>query len=322
MTGRSIAIAAASAALLVASGGAACGGETHEFWPELQFHKWFDERRSRAIFMMSHNRDRDSNSTYQAEVGLTFEHHFTSWFWGRIGYRHGNSTDGGPFQENRLLAEQIFRMPLGFGFSADFRTREDFRWLNTGFFVRLRERIQVQRDITIGNYFFTPYASAEVIRLRPEPRLRLPRRPHGPQASAPSWASAPAIRLGGARTHLRVVPACRPPRPPRGDRLLARGQAPPWPSVAPAIARRTCSSITRTRPRLRGARRLPRPPASASTSPRRRKKRAALAPRPILVRLEVPTVRSTSRLAGCAGCRRWPPAWTGYSCRSFPSASW
>lgn len=159
MTGWSTAIASA---LLVASAGMAHAGETHEFWPELQFHKWFNERESRAIFMMSHSRDRDSGSTYQAEVGLTFEHHFTNWFWGRLGYRHANSTDGGPFQENRLLAEQIFRMPLGFGFSADFRTREDFRWLNTGFFVRIRERIQVQRDVTIGNYLFTPYASAEV----------------------------------------------------------------------------------------------------------------------------------------------------------------
>lgn len=137
-------------------------GETHEFWPELQFHKWFNERQSRAIFMTSVNRDRDSGSNYQAEVGLTMEHHFTDWLWGRLGYRHGNSTDAGPFFENRLIAEQIFRMPLGFGFSADFRTREDFRWLNDGFFVRLRERIQVQRDVTIGSYLFTPYTSAEV----------------------------------------------------------------------------------------------------------------------------------------------------------------
>lgn len=152
----------AAAALLVAPGGAARGEEHHEFWPELQFHKWFNERQSRAIFMLSVSRDRDTGTSYQAEAGLTFEHHFTDWFWGRLGYRHGNSTEGGPFQENRLLAEQIFRMPLGFGFSADFRTREDFRWLNTGFSMRLRERIQVQRDITIGSYLFTPYASAEV----------------------------------------------------------------------------------------------------------------------------------------------------------------
>ncbi|MFZ5780554.1 MAG: hypothetical protein ACOY4R_10195 [Pseudomonadota bacterium] len=47
----------------------------------------------------------------QAEAGLTFEHHFTDWFWGRIGYRHGNAADGGPFQENRLLTEQILNMP-------------------------------------------------------------------------------------------------------------------------------------------------------------------------------------------------------------------
>lgn len=141
---------------------AAHAGENHELWPELQFHKWFNDHQSRAIFMTSVNRDRDSGNSTQAEVGLTFEHHFTDWFWGRLGYRHGNATDGGPFQENRLLAEQIFNMPLGFGFSAAFRTREDFRWLNNGFFVRLRERIQVQRDVTIGDYQFTPYASAEV----------------------------------------------------------------------------------------------------------------------------------------------------------------
>ncbi|TAJ91048.1 MAG: DUF2490 domain-containing protein [Reyranella sp.] len=41
-------------------------------------------------------------------------------------------------------------------------TREDFRWLDSGFAVRLRERLQVQRDVTIGNYTFTPYTSAEV----------------------------------------------------------------------------------------------------------------------------------------------------------------
>lgn len=155
-----LAIASVSLSLLTAT--VARAEETHEFWPELQFHKWFNDRQSRAIFMMSQNRDRDSRSSYQTEVGLTFEHHFTSWFWGRLGYRHGNATDGGDFQENRLLAEQIFRMPLGFGISADFRTREDLRWLNDGFFVRIRERIQVQRDVTIGNYLFTPYASAEV----------------------------------------------------------------------------------------------------------------------------------------------------------------
>ena len=60
------------------------------------------------------------------------------------------------------MTEQTFHLPIGLGFSADFRTREDFRWLDSGFSVRLRERMQVQRDVTIGHYLFTPYASAEV----------------------------------------------------------------------------------------------------------------------------------------------------------------
>lgn len=140
----------------------ACAGETYEFWPELQVHKWFDDHQSRAILMTSTSRDRDSGSSYQAEFGVTLEHRFADWFSGRVGYRHGSATDGGAFQENRLLTEQTFHLPIGRGVSADFRTREDFRWLDSGFSVRLRERLQVQRDVTIGRYLFTPYASAEV----------------------------------------------------------------------------------------------------------------------------------------------------------------
>lgn len=42
--------------------------QTHECWPGLQFHKWFNGGQSRAIFMMAHSRDGDSNSSYQAEA--------------------------------------------------------------------------------------------------------------------------------------------------------------------------------------------------------------------------------------------------------------
>lgn len=149
-------------ALLLLTTAAARAGETSESWPELQFHKWSDDHQSRLIFMMSVSRDRESGPSYQAEVGVTAEHRFTGWFSGRIGYRHANATDGGAFRENRLLTEQTLHLPIGIGFSADFRTREDFRWLDTGFSVRLRERLQVQRDVKIGHYVFTPYASAEI----------------------------------------------------------------------------------------------------------------------------------------------------------------
>jgi hypothetical protein len=136
--------------------------ETNEFWPEAQLHYWFNDHRSRVIAMAATSRNRDSDTAYQAEQGLTFEHQFESYFLGRIGYRHGSATDGSSFYENRLLTEQTFRIYLPSKVIAEYRTREDFRWLNTGFSMRLRERGQVQRDVTIGNYTFTPYGSAEV----------------------------------------------------------------------------------------------------------------------------------------------------------------
>jgi hypothetical protein len=149
-------------AVVTAFGSSARAEESNEFWPEAQVHYWFNEHRSRAILMGSLSRNRDNNTTYQAEQGLTFEHQFTDNFLGRIGYRHGASTEGGAYNENRLLLEQTFRLYLPSKVIVDARTREDFRWLDSGFAVRLRERLQVQRDITIDNYTFTPYTSAEV----------------------------------------------------------------------------------------------------------------------------------------------------------------
>lgn len=141
---------------------AAQAQEVQEFWPEVQAHYWFNEHRSRAILMASLGRNRDTDTSYQAEQGLTFEHRFTDHFLGRIGYRHGSATDGGAFYENRLLTEQTIRLYLPSAVIAELRTREDFRWLNSGFSVRLRERLQLQRDVTVFDYTFTPYASAEI----------------------------------------------------------------------------------------------------------------------------------------------------------------
>ncbi|HEY6982702.1 DUF2490 domain-containing protein [Reyranella sp.] len=132
-----------------------------DFWPEIDLHVRLDEA-TQVIGMVTYNRDQDSGQVYQAEGGAVVEHRFADWFYGRIGYRHANATDGGPFVENRLLTEQTFRIRLPGKVSIDARTREDFRWLNTGYSMRFRERLQVQRDTSIGDYVFQPYASAEV----------------------------------------------------------------------------------------------------------------------------------------------------------------
>lgn len=51
------------------------------------------------IGLANYSRNRDSGTTYQAEAGAALDHVFTDWFSGRIGYRHGQATDGGAFRE-------------------------------------------------------------------------------------------------------------------------------------------------------------------------------------------------------------------------------
>lgn len=135
--------------------------QAYEFWPEIDLIYRFDDR-NKVIVLGDTARNRDSGTAYQGEVGASFDHRFTDFFSVRVGYRHANALDGSSFHEDRLLTEQTFRVRLPAAVMVDFRTREDFRWLDTGYSMRFRERIQVQRDTTIGTYTFTPYVSSEV----------------------------------------------------------------------------------------------------------------------------------------------------------------
>jgi hypothetical protein len=149
------------AALSEAAAANAQTSQAYEFWPEINLIYRFDDR-NKVIAMGSTSRDRDSNTAYQGEIGAAFDHRFTDFFSARVGYRHANALDGSSFREDRLLAEQTFRLHLPAQVTVDFRTREDLRWLDTGYSMRFRERIKIQRDTTIGSYTFTPYVSSEV----------------------------------------------------------------------------------------------------------------------------------------------------------------
>lgn len=152
---------AATLALPVASTARAQTSYSREFWPELQFHHFIADK-TKLIGIANHARGEESGQIYQAEMGVTLEQRFAELFRGRIGYRHLNATDGGSYYENRMLLEQIVLMPLRDLAMVEFRTREDFRWLDTGYSMRFRERIQVTHDTTIEGYTFSPYVSAEI----------------------------------------------------------------------------------------------------------------------------------------------------------------
>ena len=155
---------ACAAALLLLSAAAASAQSSQsssEVWPEFQIHYRLDEY-DKLIGTGTYSRNRDSGTVYQGEVGGLFDHRFADFLSGRIGYRHGFATDGSSYSEDRLLTEQTVRVKLPARVTVDFRTREDFRWLNSGYSMRFRERIQAQRDTAIGDYVFGPYVSAEI----------------------------------------------------------------------------------------------------------------------------------------------------------------
>lgn len=161
-TGRcALAVLLATSIAAIGTTALAQDSESSQFWPEIDIVYRFDKS-TKIIGLADTNSDRDSGTTLQGEVGVALDHQFTDVISGRMGYRRARALDGSAFYEDRLLAEQTFRVFLPALVMVDFRTREDFRWLNTGFSGRLRERIQVSREIRIGAYAFTPYASTEV----------------------------------------------------------------------------------------------------------------------------------------------------------------
>ncbi len=131
-----------------------------EFWPEVQIVHKFDDR-TKFMGTVDTSRERNSDQAYSGGAVVALDHSFSEILSARVGYRHVQALDGSSFVEDRLLVEQNIRASLPAGVKLDFRTREDFRWLNSGFSVRLRERVQISRGMNIGDYTFTPYASAE-----------------------------------------------------------------------------------------------------------------------------------------------------------------
>jgi hypothetical protein len=135
--------------------------EHAEFWPETQLRYGIDGATT-ATLMSRLRVSTGPRGLYLAEQEASVSHDFIGWFAAGGGFHHSSSTSGGPFQVQRLLANQVLRVQLPNAFRVDFRTHEEIRWLTQGFSVRLRERALTQRRVEIGKYGFTPYASAEV----------------------------------------------------------------------------------------------------------------------------------------------------------------
>jgi hypothetical protein len=78
----------------------------------------------------------------------------------RFGYRYLPSTDGPP--EHRGVMEATARYPLKSGFLVSDRNRADLRFIDDAFSWRYRNRLTVERTVSILSYHFSPYVRGEV----------------------------------------------------------------------------------------------------------------------------------------------------------------
>lgn len=78
----------------------------------------------------------------------------------RMGYRYMPSTSGPT--EHRGVLEATGRLPLTSGFLISDRSRADLRFISGEFSWRYRNRLTVERTVSIRSYHFTPYVRGEV----------------------------------------------------------------------------------------------------------------------------------------------------------------
>jgi hypothetical protein len=82
----------------------------------------------------------------------------------RVGYRYNSTIEdnGDPFREHRGILEAHLRWLFKGGVLVSDRSRFDLRWVNGVYSWRYRNRLLLEREIGIGGYHVTPYASGEV----------------------------------------------------------------------------------------------------------------------------------------------------------------
>lgn len=78
----------------------------------------------------------------------------------RLGYRYLPSTDGP--SEHRGVLEATGRLPLMSGFLVSDRNRADLRFIDGEFSWRYRNRLTLERTVSILDYHFSPYVRGEV----------------------------------------------------------------------------------------------------------------------------------------------------------------
>src|SRR4029077_11617267 len=106
---------------------------------ELQFRYSVDEATSLALQSRVRTTSAPPSGVFRAEEIVSADHRFANWISAGIAFEHRNSTNGTPFEEERLTPNQTLYVVLPHRFRIDIPPEENFPWLPGGFSVRQRE---------------------------------------------------------------------------------------------------------------------------------------------------------------------------------------
>ncbi len=119
-----------------------------ELWPELNVY-WTPAKHQRTMLELSSSSEREA-AKRQETIGLYQDYLQLPGGYLRAGYRFTFSTHDASYRESRIVTEATERVAGATSWRLVERSRLEFRWVNSVYNWRLRERLHLQR------YFSSP----------------------------------------------------------------------------------------------------------------------------------------------------------------------
>ena len=125
------------------AGEAGAQSVTNELWPELDVY-WTPAKHQRTMLELSSSSEREA-AKKQATIGLYQDYLQLPSGYLRAGIRFTRSTNDASYQEARIVGEVVERVAGDSTWRLVERSRVEFRWVNSDYNWRLRERLHLQR---------------------------------------------------------------------------------------------------------------------------------------------------------------------------------
>jgi hypothetical protein len=116
---------------------------TNELWPELDVY-WTPAQHQRTLLELSSSSEREGPKK-QSTIGLYQDYLQLPRGYLRVGYRFTFSNRDASYRESRIVTEATQRVAGDSTWRLVERSRVEFRWVNSEYDWRLRERLHLQR---------------------------------------------------------------------------------------------------------------------------------------------------------------------------------